>query len=55
MLSECKFDSSKLSPSLVKFLNKQFATNIPNSFKLRLINNQYRYGFDNGLAIFFDD
>lgn len=49
-------DKDMVSPSLIKFLNSQFVSNASNSFKLRLIQNQfYRYGFDNGLAIFFDD
>jgi hypothetical protein len=56
MIQECGFDSSKVSPSLIKFLNHQLQSNFATSFKLRLIGNQYyRYGFDNGLAIFFDD
>lgn len=41
--------------SLVKFINKRFTPSRPD-LKLRLINNQYyRFGFDRGLALMFDD
>lgn len=56
MIKESGFYGAKISPSIIRFLNQDFSCNNSNSFKLRLIKNKYyRFGFDDGLSLFFDE
>lgn len=52
MIAKCKFSTRKVELSLFNFISHRL--NDP-PFKLRLINNDYyRFGFDDGIAICFD-
>ena len=57
MINECSFkQKGVIHHSLIKYLNKCMSSEKKKLPKLRLINNSYyRYGYDFGLAVIFDD
>jgi len=57
LVENCRFREKKeVEHSIVKFINNNMVGNEKDGPKLRLINNSvYRFGFDDGLAIQFDD
>lgn len=62
MFQQCKWPSEYFShnQTLIKYVSSKLTesqkTNVQNNCKLRLVDNRYyRFGYDDGLAIIFDE
>lgn len=56
LIRKCNFSKEVVPNLLIKYLNNHMVSDEKPFIKLRLINNvYYRFGYDQGLAIIFDD